>query len=124
ARTAEDPIAQLVCAETAVTLDEIRLAVHHNLGALLAYAERGEKAPVPERLRYKFQSSFAVQRCGLLAARLFEAAGAAGIYDKEPFGRVLADIQTARQHISNRFHSYGRAYGAALLGGEINDFMV
>jgi hypothetical protein len=30
------------------------------------------------------------------------ATGAAGIYDEQPFGKALADIDAARQHIANQ----------------------
>ena len=49
-------------------------------------------------------------------ARLFKATGAAGLYADQPFGRILADINTARQHISNQFDATGRNWGAVLFG--------
>ena len=54
----------------------------------------------------------------VLAARLFKAAGGAGLYTDLPFGRILADITVGRQHISNQYESIGRSYGAALFGME------
>jgi hypothetical protein len=33
-------------------------------------------------------------------------------------GRMLADINAGRQHISNQFEQVGRAWAAAMLGGE------
>ena len=60
------------------------------------------------------------ERCSLLAARLFKAAGTAGIAADLPFGRILADITVGRQHISNQFEIAGRSYGAFLFGIENN----
>ncbi len=117
-KTAEDPVAQLACAEAAATVDELKLVLHRNLRNLGRYAERGEVPPFAERQQYKFQSAFAVERCRELAARLFKLCGAGGIYATHPFGRVLADITTARQHISNQFETYGRSWGGSLLGLE------
>ena len=55
-----------------------------------------------------------------LATKLFQAAGAAGIYAELPFGRILADITAARQHVSNQFETIGRNAGAAMFGAEDN----
>ena len=79
-----------------------------------AYAARGEMPPVEERLKYKFHSALvAPERCSLFAARLFKTTGAAGLFADQPFGRILADINAARQHVSNQFDVSGRNWGAA-----------
>jgi 3-hydroxy-9,10-secoandrosta-1,3,5(10)-triene-9,17-dione monooxygenase len=116
--TAQDPVVQLVCAEVATALDEITLVLHRNFRNLMAYAEKGEAPPLVERLQYRFQSAVAVERCSLLAARLFKAAGGAGLFAELPFARFFADISAGRQHVGNQFESIGRNWGAALLGGE------
>jgi 3-hydroxy-9,10-secoandrosta-1,3,5(10)-triene-9,17-dione monooxygenase len=60
-----------------------------------------------------------------LATRLTRTTAAAGIYDEQPFGRALADINAARQHIANQFEMFGRNLGAAILGGKpANDLML
>jgi 3-hydroxy-9,10-secoandrosta-1,3,5(10)-triene-9,17-dione monooxygenase len=115
-KTAEDPAAQLVCAETSSAIDEMITVLHRNFQNLQAYAERDEEPPLLERMRYKFQSAEAAERCSLLAARLFKAAGAGGLSEAHPFGRFLADINAARQHIANQFEMHGRNWGASLLG--------
>jgi 3-hydroxy-9,10-secoandrosta-1,3,5(10)-triene-9,17-dione monooxygenase len=117
-RTADDPVARLVCAEVAAALDEMKTILRRNFGNLAAYAERGELPPIALRLEYKFHSALVAERCSVLAARLFKATGGAGIYADQPFGRMLADIHAARQHISNQFEMIGRNWGAVLLGGE------
>ena len=123
--TAHDPITQLVCAETEASLDEMEVVLHRNFRNLEAYAERHERAPLAERMRYKFQSAAVAERCSLLAARLFKAAGAAALFDELPFGRFLADINAARQHIANQFETHGRNWGNHLLGQESNlDFFL
>jgi 3-hydroxy-9,10-secoandrosta-1,3,5(10)-triene-9,17-dione monooxygenase len=117
-RTAEDPVAQLVCAETASAIDEMIIVTRRNFHSLMTEAERGQVPPLPERMRYKFQSAAAAERCSLLAARLFKLAGAAALFDERPFGRFLADINAARQHIANQYETFGRSWGASLLGRE------
>ena len=85
-RAADDPMIQLLCAETATAIDEMRTILHRNFRNLETYAARREMPPLEQRIQYKFHSAWVVERCQQLAARLFKAAGAAGIYDEFPFG--------------------------------------
>jgi 3-hydroxy-9,10-secoandrosta-1,3,5(10)-triene-9,17-dione monooxygenase len=74
--------------------------------------------PLVLRQQYKFQSATVAHRCAELATRLMRATGAAGIYDEQPFGKTLADINAARQHIANQFEMVGRNFGVSILGGK------
>jgi 3-hydroxy-9,10-secoandrosta-1,3,5(10)-triene-9,17-dione monooxygenase len=123
-RVTENPFVQLLCAETAATIDEMRATLHRNFRTLHDYARRGEMPPLELRLQYKFQSSAVIERSTLLAARIFKANGAAGLSDDLPFGRILADLMAARQHISNQYEYYGSNWGATMLGLENKDFLV
>jgi 3-hydroxy-9,10-secoandrosta-1,3,5(10)-triene-9,17-dione monooxygenase len=116
-RTADDPIAQLACAEAAALADELKLVLRHNLGELMAYAERREEPPMDRRLKYKFHSAWGVERCGLAALKLFKASGAHAIRTDLPFGRIVADLNAGRQHVSNQPEYFGRSWGGMLLGG-------
>jgi 3-hydroxy-9,10-secoandrosta-1,3,5(10)-triene-9,17-dione monooxygenase len=117
--TAMDPVAQLVCAETATVIDELKTMFSRNSQRLTDYANRGEVPPLRERMAYKFQVSYAVERASLLANRLFRASGASGIYvEHSPFGRMLADINAGRQHVNNQFEPAGRNWGRVMLGGD------
>ena len=114
----DDPQVQMTCAEVAVGLDEMKTILHRNLRILEGYAARGEMPSYPERIHFKFHSATAAERCTVLATKLFRAAGAAGIYADMPFGRILADITAARQHVSNQYETIGRNAGAAMFGAE------
>jgi len=116
-RTADDPVAQLAVAEAAAAIDEMKTILLRDFGTLAAFAERGELPPLELRMEYKLHSALVAERCSNLAARLFRATGGIGIYSDQPFGRMLADINAGRQHISNQFEQIGRAYAAVLLGG-------
>jgi len=118
ARAVDDPSVQLVVAEVAAGIDEMRTILFRDLRNLGAYAERGELPPLRERIEYKFHSALVGERCSVLAARLFKAAGGAALYADLPFGRILADIIAGRQHISNQHEAIGRNFGAALFGIE------
>jgi len=117
-KTAHDPVAQLAVAETAVSIDEMKTILLRDFRNLAAYAERGEMPPLALRMEYKFHSAVVAERCSNLAARLFRATGGAGIYADQPFGRILADINAGRQHISNQYEQVGRGWAAVMLGGE------
>ena len=123
-RATENPFVQLLCAETAATIDEMRTTLHRNFRTLHDYARRGETPPLELRLQYKFQSSAVIERSTLLAARIFKATGAAGLADELPFGRILADLMAARQHISNQYEYYGTNWGATMFGLENKDLLV
>ena len=116
-KTTDDPFAQVACAEAAATVDELKLVLHRNLDNLVTFAARGEVAPVSERVKYKFQSAWGVERCGEMARRLFKASGAQGLRTDLPFGRTVADVNAARQHVSNQPEYFGRGWGTMLLGG-------
>ncbi|HEY4405216.1 MAG TPA: acyl-CoA dehydrogenase family protein [Xanthobacteraceae bacterium] len=117
-RTADDPVAQLAVAEAAAAIDEMKTILLRDFRTLAAFAERGELPPLKLRMEYKLHSALVAERCSTLAARLFRATGGIGIYSDQPFGRMLADINAGRQHISNQYELIGRAYAAVLLGGE------
>jgi 3-hydroxy-9,10-secoandrosta-1,3,5(10)-triene-9,17-dione monooxygenase len=124
-RASEDPLVQMTCAEVAGAIDEMKTILHRNFRNLETYAAKGEMPPLKLRVQYKFHSATVAERCSVLASRLFKAAGAAGIYADYPFGRILADITTGRQHISNQFDVAGKNFGAQLFGfEESKDFVL
>ena len=86
----------------------MKTILHRNLRMLEGYAATRRDAVLCERIQYKFHSATVAERCTVLATRLFRAAGAAGIYADMPFGRILADITAARQHVSNQYETIGR----------------
>jgi 3-hydroxy-9,10-secoandrosta-1,3,5(10)-triene-9,17-dione monooxygenase len=123
-RSAENPVVQLLCAETEASIDEMRTTLHRNFRTLHDYARRGETPPLDLRLQYKFQSSAVIERSTLLAARIFKATGAAGLSDELPFGGILADLMAARQHVSNQYEYYGSNWGGTMFRLENKDFLV
>ena len=114
--TVLDPDAQQVVAEAENAIDELTAIVRRNVATLTAYAERGEVPPDDVRLKYKFQMATTCERCRALAARILQAAGTSAIATQYRFGRTLADLTSARQHITNQFEMHARHWGAHLLG--------
>jgi 3-hydroxy-9,10-secoandrosta-1,3,5(10)-triene-9,17-dione monooxygenase len=123
-RSSENPFVQLLCAETAAAIDEMKATLHRTFENLHGYARRGEMPPIAERLQYKFQSTAVTERCTLLAARIFKATGAAGLSDDLPFGGILADLMAGRQHISNQYEYVGSNWGGVMFGLENKDLML
>jgi 3-hydroxy-9,10-secoandrosta-1,3,5(10)-triene-9,17-dione monooxygenase len=124
AKASDDALVHLLCAEATIAIDEMKAMIHRDFRVLEDYASRGELPPMELRVRIKFYSSSVAERCLQLAGRLFKAAGAGGSYADQPFGRMLADMTMARQHLSNQFEHLGRTYGASLFGIDNNKDMV
>ena len=117
-RSAENPFVQLLCAETAAAIDEMKSVLHRNFGNLHAYVKCGQTPPLDKRLQYKFQSTAVTERCTLLAARIFKVMGATGFWEDLPFGGILADLMAGRQHISNQYEFVGSSWGGVMFGLE------
>jgi len=120
----QNPFVQLLCAETAAAIDEMKLTLHRNFRNLHAHADRGETPPLAERLQYKFQSTAVTERCTRLGARIFKTTGAAGLGDTLPFGAILSDLMAGRAHISNQYEYVGGSWGGVMLGLENKDLML
>jgi 3-hydroxy-9,10-secoandrosta-1,3,5(10)-triene-9,17-dione monooxygenase len=124
AKVAIDPQVQRVAAEAAVALSEVKLVLQRNIASLQAYAERGEPAPVPLRVRYRYESSLAAERCTKLVSTLFNAAGGRAIFLGHPLQRAWLDINAARAHYANNPDKPARNLGAVELGQPNTDFFI
>jgi 3-hydroxy-9,10-secoandrosta-1,3,5(10)-triene-9,17-dione monooxygenase len=122
--TANDPDAQLACAEAASAIDEMKCILHRNYAEIDASARRGELPTEEQRLLYRYQSSVVAERCLEIAAKLFKGAGGSGLYATQSFGRIYNDLIAARQHVSNQSQVSGRGLGAVLLGLPNRDPMI
>jgi 3-hydroxy-9,10-secoandrosta-1,3,5(10)-triene-9,17-dione monooxygenase len=123
-RSAENAFVQLLCAETAAAIDEMKATLQRNFQTLHSYARHGKTPPLELRLQYKFQSSEAMERCTRLGARIFKATGAGGLSLELPFGGILADLMAARAHVSNQYEHYGSNWGAVMFGLENKDLLI
>lgn len=123
-RLAQDPVATLALAEAQNEVDELKCILHRNFDTLWEYAERGEVPPIDLRSQYRFQASLPPERVSQAALRLFKAMGGAAAYNKNPYGRILADINTGRQHFANQFEMFGRNWGALMTGADNTDFFL
>ncbi|MGB5078499.1 MAG: flavin-dependent monooxygenase, partial [Sphingorhabdus sp.] len=115
-RTAEDPDVQMVIAETASAIDEMKTILNRNFGVLLDKTRAGEALDLDERLLFRFQSGQILDRCAKLISRMFYSCGAMGVYRTGPICRAFADIHTGRTHIANNPAATGRNMGGVMLG--------
>jgi 3-hydroxy-9,10-secoandrosta-1,3,5(10)-triene-9,17-dione monooxygenase len=120
-RITDDPEAQLIVGETDATISELHETMRRNARSLMSYAASSEIPPADQRIRYRFHSAMVAERCRSLAARILQAAGAAGLCTSRRFGRMFADITASRQHIANQYELEARRWGRHLLGATVPD---
>jgi 3-hydroxy-9,10-secoandrosta-1,3,5(10)-triene-9,17-dione monooxygenase len=124
AKVAIDPNVQRICAEAAAALDEVKLVLFRDVEALMAFAERGEQAPVPARVRYRHDSSNAADRCAKLVSSLFNAAGGRVLFLGHPLLRAWLDVNAARAHYANNPDKPARNFGGVELAQSNTDFFI
>ncbi|MHC0054707.1 acyl-CoA dehydrogenase family protein [Actibacterium sp. D379-3] len=115
----KDPDAQLAIAAAVSGADEIRAVMSRNLDVMERLAQEGGVPTVEERLRYRYQSSYAAQRVFELATKVFQTVGSRSILAEYPFDMIYRNIIAARAHFANNDAEFGRAYGAVLLGAKL-----
>lgn len=115
-RTAQDPIAQSVAAETTSMIDLMKLALARNFDDLMDQATRGGQAALDDRLLYRFQSAQVVDICADLVSKLLKSCGGSGIYSSHPLVRYFLDIHAGRAHVANNQGPVARNFGGVLLG--------
>mgnify|MGYP001439454661 CR=1 FL=1 len=120
-RSAEDPVAQSVAAETALAIDEMKLALFRNFDAMMSRLRAGQPLEMRDRIHYRTQSAAVVDRCAALVNRMFYSAGAHGIYRNAALSRFFLDINCGRTHVANNIGKIGRNYGGVLFGLENTD---
>jgi 3-hydroxy-9,10-secoandrosta-1,3,5(10)-triene-9,17-dione monooxygenase len=123
-RTSDDPDAQVIVAETASAIDEMKLTLNRNFGVLMAKARAGEPLDLEERLLFRFQSAQILDRCAQLISRMFYSCGAQGVYRSSPLARTFADIHTGRTHVANNPFKVARNYGGFMLGNANTDTFI
>jgi len=124
AKVAIDPNVQRLCAEASVALDEVKLVLFRNVDDLMQHAERGEQAPIATRVRYRFDSSNAADRCAKLVSSLFNGAGGRVLFLGHPLLRAWLDANAARAHYANNPDKPARNFGGVELDQANTDFFI
>ena len=116
--------AQMACARTASAIAEMKSTTRRNFATLMDYAQNNRQPSLQERFLCRFQSAEANDRCVSCAKRLFDLAGGGALYDATPLQRIYRNLIAARQHAGNQLGFSGAAFGAYLMGLEVQDFML
>jgi 3-hydroxy-9,10-secoandrosta-1,3,5(10)-triene-9,17-dione monooxygenase len=124
AKVALDPSAQVVAAHAAGTIEDLRATIHRNFGELMAQARAGEEMPLERRLKFRLDSSLAVQRSLEVVDALFTESGGRAIFLGSPLLRFFLDIHAARAHYANNPEKPSRNLGGVLLQQKNQDFFV
>jgi 3-hydroxy-9,10-secoandrosta-1,3,5(10)-triene-9,17-dione monooxygenase len=117
-RAADSAAVQYRLAESAVELDAARALMRANFREIAERAARGEQPSVDDRLRYRRDHGWFGRIAYRVAGRLYEAGGAASIYDSHPLQRIHRDVTTAAHHVAVYWDTYGELYGRHRLGLE------
>jgi len=124
AKAAEQVRTQEVIAHARATLDELRLVLDRNMGAMMARVEAGDKIPIEDRVRYRYDSSRVVVRCTEAVDALFTASGGRALFEDHPLNRYFQDIHGARAHFANNPDKPSRNLGAVELGLRNTDYFL
>jgi 3-hydroxy-9,10-secoandrosta-1,3,5(10)-triene-9,17-dione monooxygenase len=100
-KAAEDPHAQVRIAEAAALLDGAWLALERDMTELMAYAAKGEKIPVPLRLRTRRDQVTGTGQAIRAVDLLFENSGGRALKMGTPIQRFWRDAHAGRVHAIN-----------------------
>ena len=100
-KAAEDPHAQVRVAEAAAELDAAWLALERNMTELMAYAQAGQKIPMPLRLRVRRDQVLGTGRAIGAVDLLFENSGGRALQAGTPIQRFWRDAHAGRVHAIN-----------------------
>ena len=100
-KAAEDPFGQVRIAEAAALLDAAWLALERDMTELMAYANKGEKIPIPLRLRTRRDQVTGTGQAIRAVDLLFENSGGRALKMGTPIQRFWRDAHAGRVHAIN-----------------------
>jgi 3-hydroxy-9,10-secoandrosta-1,3,5(10)-triene-9,17-dione monooxygenase len=119
-----DPFALNAAARTQSAILEMKTVLMANFDTMMARVRAGEELPLPDRIRYRFESSQVVRRCADLCDELMPLLGGRAIYMDSPVVRYWLDINAARAHVANDPAIIGTSLGALYVGENVQEFFV
>mgnify|MGYP002636211816 CR=1 FL=1 len=120
----EDRDTQAIAARAQATIREIKHVLHTNFGVMMAAVDAGEALNIEDRVRWRYDSSRAVERCVEVVDKLFTQSGGRAIFLDHPMNRAFNDIHAARAHFANKPGPAAENLGRVLLGMNTTDFFV
>jgi 3-hydroxy-9,10-secoandrosta-1,3,5(10)-triene-9,17-dione monooxygenase len=123
-KVAEDPTAQVLCANGVSTLEEVQAILRRSFEDMMVCVRAGEKIPVDRRVQYRYESARAVVKCVEVVDSLFTASGGRALFDGHPIQRYWQDVHAARAHYANNPDKPARNLGRVMLGMKNSDFFI
>lgn len=124
AKVKDNPRAQRVAAEAGAAIDAARLVLERNVREMLDKAERGERIPVEDRVRYRYDSTKAVLDCVAVVDELHAASGGRAIFESSRINRYFQDIHACRAHYANNPDGPGGNLGRVMFGQRNTDYFL
>jgi 3-hydroxy-9,10-secoandrosta-1,3,5(10)-triene-9,17-dione monooxygenase len=122
--TKVDPAVLNAAARTQSAVHEMKTTLGQSFEVMTRRIAAGEEIPLPDRVRYRFESSQVVRRCADLCDELMPLLGGRAIYMDSPLVRYWLDINAARAHVANDPALIGTSLGALYLGETIQETFV
>jgi 3-hydroxy-9,10-secoandrosta-1,3,5(10)-triene-9,17-dione monooxygenase len=120
-KAADDSFNQLRIADAAARIDGAVLQIERNLEEELDHATKGEKIPMPLRVRVR-RDQVNATGAGIAAVdRLFESAGGRALRTGTPIQRFWRDAHAGRVHAINDPEKALAMYGQFELGLKVQD---
>jgi 3-hydroxy-9,10-secoandrosta-1,3,5(10)-triene-9,17-dione monooxygenase len=111
---------QLRVARAGAMVDAARLAIRTDCLEAERIAQDGRVPTLEEKLRFKRNVAYAMERCTEAVDTLHALAGANGIYDRYPIQRLFRDQHALAAHIGFSWDAQGAPWGLVALGGEFS----
>jgi 3-hydroxy-9,10-secoandrosta-1,3,5(10)-triene-9,17-dione monooxygenase len=119
-----DPFALNAAARTQSAILEMKSVLMRSFDEMMATVRAGRDIPVPERIRYRYESSQIARRCAALCDELMPLLGGRAIYMDSPLVRYWLDINAARAHVANDPTVIGTSLGALYVGETVQEFFI
>jgi 3-hydroxy-9,10-secoandrosta-1,3,5(10)-triene-9,17-dione monooxygenase len=124
AKVAVEPITQSVCAQAEASIDEVCLVLRRNFDEMMRLVRDDQDIPVERRVKFRYESALAVEKCVRAVDDLFTASGGRAIFSDSKLARFFLDVHAARAHYANGPDKPGRNFGAVQLGLKNADFFI
>ncbi len=124
AKVKDNPRAQRVAAEAHAAIDGCRLVLERNVREMMAKAEAGERIPLSDRVRYRYDSTNAVLQCVAVVDQLHAASGGRAIQRNSRINRYFQDIHACRAHYANNPDNPAGNLGRVMFGQRNTDYFL
>ena len=105
-------------------IDEMEAILYRNFDEMMAAVNAGDKIPLEDRVKYRYQASLVIEKSIGVIDSLFSSAGGSSVFLGAEIQQRFLDIHTARAHVANNPTAFARNLGAISLGADNQDFFV